>query len=485
MRDVVRSVRTILAASALAFAGLSGTGLAAEPRIIETPNADYPGFDYQTVQDTTIEACRSACLNDNRCKAFTFNTEAGWCFLKSDFGVLADAPLAIAGRVVESIDLTPGLQERRLADLDFVPGDYLDEARALAISLPRRFNPRGDAYEALRSQGVEAYRSGAYDRAASLFGRALAIADDNPGLWLDFAVASSARSPENWSDRQAAYADASAAAINAYVRSDDPTSEARALAAIGDGFRLREIWKPAYRAYRASLAIEESPPIRRAYEALIAEHGFRILSHEVDADVANPRICVTFSDDLPVTRPELPDFVVVEPDSGLAIEPSQRQICIDGVAHGTRYQVRLRQGLPSAGGEILEKASTLDIFVRDRAPWVGFAGNAYVLPAGESATIPLTSVNTDSARAAVYRIGERGLAAALRDNQVMRSLAPYSAQSIADQKGEKVWEGEIVISSELNRNVTTAVPIGEAIPGNPAGHLCHHREGCSGPERMG
>ncbi|MCP4380350.1 MAG: alpha-2-macroglobulin, partial [Hyphomicrobiales bacterium] len=464
MRDVVRSVRNLAAVSLMAFAGLSGTSHAAEPRIIETPNADYAGFDYETVQDTTIEACRSACLTANRCKAFTFNTEAGWCFLKSDFGVLADAPGAIAGRVVESIDLTPGLQERRLANLDFVPGDYLDEARALAISLPRRFDPRGKAYEALRSQGVNAYRSGNYDRAASLFGRALAIADDNPGLWLDFAVASHARSPENWSDRQAAYSDVTAAAINAYVRSDDPANEAKALATIGDGFRLREIWKPAYRAYRASLAIQESPSISRTYDELIAEHGFRILSHEVDADVANPRICITFSDDLPVTRPELADYVVVEPDAGLAIEPSQRQICVDGVTHGNRYQVRLRQGLPSTDGETLERASTLDVFVRDRAPWVGFAGNAYVLPAGDSATIPLTSVNADIAKATVYRIGERGLAAALRDNQILRGLATYSAQTIADQKGEKVWEGEIVITSELNRNVTTAVPIGEAIP---------------------
>lgn len=464
MRDVVRSVRFLLAGSLIAFLSLTAAGLAAEPRIIETPDADYAGFDYTTLQETTLDACRSACLTADRCKAFTFNTEAGWCFLKSDFGVLSDSTGAIAGRVVESVDLTPGLQERRLANLDFVPGDYLDEARALAISLPRRFNPRGGAYETLRSRGVNAYRSRDYDRAVSLFGRALALADDNPGLWLDFAVASRARSPENWSDRQAAYIDVTAAAINAYVRSDDPDNEAKALATIGDGFRLREIWKPSYRAYRASLSIRENPSVRSAYDEVIAEHGFRIVSHEVDADVANPRICITFSDDLPVARPGLANYVVVEPDAGLAIEPSQRQICVDGVSHGSRYQVRLRQGLPAVDGEMLERASTLNVFVRDRAPWVGFAGNAYVLPAGEGATIPLTSVNTEIAQATVYRIGERGLAGALRDNQLLRGLAPYSAQTIADQKGQKVWEGEIVIASELNRNVTTAVPIGEAIP---------------------
>ncbi|MCB1487660.1 MAG: alpha-2-macroglobulin family protein, partial [Bauldia sp.] len=75
----------------------------------------------------------------------------------------------------------------------------------------------------------------------------------------------------------------------------------------------------------------------------------------------------------------------------------------------------------------------------------------------------LVSVNTDVAKAAIYRIGERGLANTLRDNQFMRKLAPYSANNIEYEKGEKVWEGEIVIPSELNQTITTAVPIDSAI----------------------
>ncbi|WP_421726615.1 alpha-2-macroglobulin family protein [Bauldia sp.] len=458
MRDVVRSVTC-----AIAVLALSGLAASAEPRIIETENADYTGFDHTTLQDTTLEACHSACLADDRCKAFTFNTSANWCFLKSDFSALTFAEGAVAGRVVDAIDLTPGLQDQRLAMLEFVPDAYLDEARSLVVSLPARFDAAGAGYESLREEAAQAYRNADYSGAAIFAGRALSVADDDSGLWLDFAAASVARTPQNWSDRRAAYADGTAAAINAYVRADEPIKEASALALMGDGFRLREVWKPAYRAYRASLAIRENNSVRRAYEDVIAEHGFRVASHEVDADVANPRICVTFSDDLPVNRPELADFVTVEPSAGLAIERETRQICIDGVAHGTRYAVRLRNGLPAADGEVLERPVSLDIFVRDRAPWVGFAGNAYVLPAGDDATIPLASVNADVAEAVVYRIGERGLAGALRDNQFLRALAPYAAQTIAREQGEKVWEGEVLIDSELNQTVTTAIPIGEAV----------------------
>ena len=145
----------------------------------------------------------------------------------------------------------------------------------------------------------------------------------------------------------------------------------------------------------------------------------------------------TFSDDLPVSRPGLADYVVVEGGEGLAIEPAQRQICIDGVEHGSRYHIRVRGGLPSADGETLARPTELDIFVRDRAPWVGFAGNAYVLPAGEGASIPLVSVNTDVAQAAIYRIGERGLANAIRDNEFLRKLGPYTAENIETRRARR------------------------------------------------
>ena len=129
-----------------------------------------------------------------------------------------------------------------------------------------------------------------------------------------------------------------------------------------------------------------------------------------------------------MTRADLADYVTVEGGDNLAIEPSDTQICIDGIKHGSRYQVRVRGGLPSADGETLDHPAEISVYVRDRAPWVGFAGNDYVLPAGKGASIPIVSVNTDKAKATVYRIGDRGLAGQIRSgDNFRRQLDRYAA----------------------------------------------------------
>ncbi|KAB2872158.1 MAG: hypothetical protein F9K43_08055, partial [Bauldia sp.] len=143
MRNVVITVRRFLLVTLTAFGAALAAGQvhAAEARVIVTPEADYSGFDFETLKGVDLEACKVACLDKTECRAFTFNTRAGWCFLKSDFGILAATPGATAGRVVETPELTPSLERQRLAELDFLSGSYVDEARSLAGALRRRFNP--------------------------------------------------------------------------------------------------------------------------------------------------------------------------------------------------------------------------------------------------------------------------------------------------------------------------------------------------------
>ncbi len=451
-----------LFAFALYFAGTPA--MAAGKRVIVTPNADYSGFDMQTVKDVDQAGCQTACLADNACRAFTFNTKAKWCFLKSDFGALSATPDAVAGRIVEAIDLTPSIERQRLAELDFLPTGFIDEARTLIGALKDRYAVSGGSYSALRTAAAIAMRDGKYDDAAVAYGRALAIASDEAIAWLDFSRASLARNPSDYSDRERATIDATAAAIDGYLRSDTTAARAVALALAGGALVKREEWKPAIKTYRASLALAETQSVRDAYDKLIADHGFRIVSHDVQADSATPQICIVFSDKLAVDRPDLADFVTVEGGSGLAVEPQESQICIDGVQHGSRYIVRVRAGLPAADGEKLASPAELSIYVRDREPWVGFAGNAYVLPAGPGATIPLNSVNTDKARATIYRIGDRGIVQAIRDGRFLSNLATYSAQTIEDETGEKVWQGEVDIASKLNQTMVTAIPVADAVP---------------------
>jgi uncharacterized protein YfaS (alpha-2-macroglobulin family) len=448
---------------ALAAAVLPGSA-SADPRVILTPNADYAGADTNTLKNVDLPACQAACLKDTKCKAFTFNTKAGWCFLKSDFGALTATAGATAGRIVTTPELTPTLERRRLADLTFLQQAQIDEARTATGALKDRYDPGTTSYTALRQAGGVAYRGGNYDEAANDFGEALAIAPEEMNAWLDYARASSLRNPNDDDDKQQAATDASAGAVNAYLRADKASDRAETLAVLGDALVKREIWLSAIRAYRASLALKKDADVQASYDKTVAEHGFRVDTTNVEADSASPQICVKFTDDLPVARTDLADFVTVEGGTGLAIEPQKQQICINGITHGVRYTIRLRGELPAADGETLGHPVELTAYVRDRAPWVGFAGNAYVLPAGPGASIPLTSVNTDKAKATIYRIGDRALAEAVRAGNFLSQLSTYSADEIANTSGEKVWEGTVGIKSKLNKTETTAIPVAAAVP---------------------
>ena len=88
--------------SLMLIAGLTGIASAADQsrRIELTENSDYFGFDLRTEQNVTIEQCSTICLDDRRCKAFTYNKKASWCFLKTDHGTLKTFMGSVAGKVV-------------------------------------------------------------------------------------------------------------------------------------------------------------------------------------------------------------------------------------------------------------------------------------------------------------------------------------------------------------------------------------------------
>ena len=436
---------------------------APERRLITVPNADYAGNDYKTLKAISLDACKAACLGDKQCRAFTYDEKARWCFLKSGYGDLSAAAGATAGRIAVSPKPDPALAGIREAELAFLPKPYFDEAETLASGLSAQFNPAASNLAALLSAGDEALRARDFRGAVRAYGEALVLAGGTHDLWMRLAIASGSLKPKLHAARQRAIRQATGAAINAYLSARLPEQRARALSVLGHTFRLRAHWRPAIRALRASLALVEDENVRKTYEQIVTERGFRIVSHQVDADSVRPRICIVLSDPIPMKNPALSSFVAVEGESGLAVNAEDRQLCIEGVKHGQRYRVTVRAGLPARDGEKLEKSAELNIYVRDRAPWVGFAGKSYVLPRGAGATIPIVSVNTRRARAAIYRIGERALAASMRTGVFLRQLSPGDMRKIADETGERVWRGVIEIDSRLNVNVTTAIPVTDVI----------------------
>src|ERR1700727_2703078 len=192
------------------------------------------------------------------------------------------------------------------------------------------------------------------------------------------------------------------------------------------------------------------------------EHGFRLLYYSVDSDSASPRACFQFSEDL-AKRTDFAPFLALAGNDKPALSAEGHQLCVDGLKHGERYNINRRAGLPSTVKEGLPKSAEFNIYVRDRKPFVRFTGRAYVLPRTGQRGSPVVSVNTPAVTVNVFRIGDRNLINTVIDNDFQRALSKYELSSLGDERGVKVWSGELATATTLNQDVTTAFPVDQAL----------------------
>ncbi|MBS1201492.1 MAG: alpha-2-macroglobulin, partial [Chromatiaceae bacterium] len=436
-------------------------GAADARQLLLVPNSDLAGRDYQVLKEVELDVCKVACLADPRCRAFTYNTKARWCFLKDRYEDPRTFVGAVSGRVLEGDAAT--LADQRRADLAFLPAETLSAAAALVQGIAALAAPDQLGLVELTTQARSARGQGDGERSVALFAAAVRLAPDDSALWLGLAQAALAAKPDPHQVREARRSQAVAAAVNAYLTAGGKEEQAGSLAVLGRTLAGRNQWRPAIAALSAALAIKDDQSLGAELRQLKEQHGFRVTGHRVELDSATPRICIELSEPLARTRPNLADFVRVEDGRGLEVEAEERQICIDGVSHGSRYPVQVRAGLPAANGDVLERSLDLDIKVGDRVPSVRFSGRAYVLPRGGESALPVVSVNADRIAAVLYRIGDRSIAQVLGDGRLLKQLDSYQAEQIADQSGERLWSGTIEVAARLNQEVTTAIPLSELI----------------------
>lgn len=458
----MRATRLFFATILTVFATFAAAHAAGEARsIVTTENSDYFDFDLRTEPDVSLDQCKSACLADEGCRAFTYNTKAKWCFLKSDFNTLKPFAGAVAGKVV-ALGGEPDIGAP--AELDFVPDWMRSEAQTYRRLAVDPATPVTEGFAGLVDAGESALLTGDPRTAVQKFRAALAILPDDAALWLDLARAIAAVQPINDQEAATLKSDATSSAYNAYLSSRTASQRAEALAKLAAGLDGRDLFRPALQAYEASLLLVASPAVQAEYEDLKARKGFRVVEHTVDADNASPRICATFSEELVKTGVDYATFVTVDNRAPKGVEAKGQQVCIEGLEHGRHYSIAFRPGLPAAIGEVLETPVVLSIYVQDRAPSARFTGDGFVLPSTARRGIPLVTVNMDAADVKLFRIGDRSLAQLLSGYQFLRQLDGYDISSISEQMGEPVWEGRIEVANELNKEVTTSFPVDEVLP---------------------
>ncbi|MDB5617410.1 alpha-2-macroglobulin [Tardiphaga sp.] len=358
--------------------------------------------------------------------------------------------------------LLVGLVSAQAADKAFRRDDLADSAIKLEAQIKSEAGPIAKPAATLRTDADAAFKRGDYRAGLTTLGQIVATAPDDSANWLRLARTIFQIRPANSSETTFLLERASTAAYIAYQRAGNGGEEAEALAVLGRAMADRKLWRPALDTLRLSLDLREVADVRGQYERLRDDHGFRLLDYTVDSDSASPRACFQFSEDL-AKRVDFAPFLALAGSDKPALTTDDKQLCVEGLKHGERYNINLRAGLPSTVKESLPKSAEFNIYVRDRKPFVRFTGRAYVLPRTGQKGIPLVSVNTPAVTVNVFRIGDRNLINTVIGNDFQTALSKYQLDSLGDERGVKVWTGELATVSTLNTDVTTAFPVDQAI----------------------
>jgi alpha-2-macroglobulin len=377
-----------------------------ERRLILAEDTDFYGSDIAQLFDTTLAACQRACLSDPDCRAFTFNSRTNACFPKTEAGRIEPYEGATSAWVRDSDAGVLARAAERRDELGFLTSLDIALARTQAEELATRHVTGTWTETALMDEALRARQQNNPIRAAHYFGAALNITD-SAEVWLDYGRALLEVRVQDFVAQRDFRQRALLAAVNGYLRAEAAGLRASAAVLLAEALEINGRGRDMIPALRLAQSLQAREDTAAMLDEAIGKYGFRVTDHRVESEPAQARICAVFSEAL-AEGVDFAPFVQLAAQ-GLSVEPDGRQLCVDGVQHGQRYSLTLREGLPAASGEILARSVTLNLYVRDRAPLVRFPGRAYVLPAAGEIALPVETVNTDRLDLVLRRVSDRNL----------------------------------------------------------------------------
>src|SRR5271166_5959458 len=303
---------------------------------------------------------------------------------------------------------------------------------------------------ALRKAAEVEYQGKHYASAIDKLTSAIANGADDGLVWLRLAQSELGAQDDH----------AMASAYTAYLKSTDPVERGAALFVIGQDYDRHDKQKEALAAFEAGLAFTRLPAIAERAEELRRLVAFRVTKVEVQAEADAARACLRFNEEIGTKGGVAHgSFVRSEPKLDGIVTARGDTMCLDGMKHGTVYQVEILAGLPATTGEQMRANFTTRIAVPDRKPQIRFSGTGYVLPKEGTAGLPLTTVNVDLVKLRLLRINERNLVPSIDAERLTMSFSSYDVDEVINRTGSLVWEGEMAIAGERNRAVATAIPL--------------------------
>ncbi|RWR30225.1 alpha-2-macroglobulin family protein [Sinirhodobacter populi] len=422
-----------------------------ERRLSYADGVDLVGRDLSQIFDTSLRGCAAACLADAQCQAVTFNARNNSCFPKADVTGTAPYAGAVSGQVLTVDAAVLDRARARLGDLDFLSGENAQDAYGMARDMGLTYLTGFATPEQIEAELRAARARQDLDRAQELQG-ALIVLTDASERWTDFAALELARDGDSWRARLAA--------VNGYLRAASPAAQAEALNVLSRALERGGDTRAMIAALERAVALSPRADLAEALADAQGKYGFRITEHQIESDGASPRICAVFSEDLARSGTDYASFVQL-PATGLSVEAEANRICVEGLSRGERHTLTFRKGLPDAAGDALAKDVPITGYIRDRAPMVTFPGRAYILPRGADAGVPVNTVNATSVELRLLRVSDRNLVAAMRADYFATALDRWDQDDFSDRMAEEVWKGSADVGMEMNREVTTRLPVQE------------------------
>jgi len=229
-------------------------------------------------------------------------------------------------------------------------------------------------------------------------------------------------------------------------------------------FLLRET-PGEIRSAAAPTATEEAQD--QTLEALPQSFAFTRLQIDTASDA--PEACLVFSAPLDESgTTTYGDYLQINPTTKPSVRIAGPLLCLGGLAFNQTYQVTIREGLPAASGAATGFDEIVPVELRDRPPAAAFSGGV-ILPRDAGGEIPVTTVNIETLSIRVLRVGDR-LLSQLRQGMLDETeLYRYDANTIENEQGTLIWQGEMDIAAISNEAVVTNFPIAEVLGDAGAG----------------
>ncbi|MEP2717867.1 MG2 domain-containing protein [Pseudophaeobacter sp.] len=430
-------------------------------------DTDYYGSDLQALFDTDLASCQKACSAQKSCTGFVFNARSNACFPKQSMQTASEFLGAISALKQAQPAALIAQAEARAQRLDFLREADLAQAYSSAEKISRSFPAESAALEDMVEAAQIQARAGNDKGALRWLAQAVALSDE-AGLWAEYSAILQRHSGVLSNGKQAARKRALAAGINAYLRAPSEAVQVNGLVAMARSLESLGRGRDMVPTLRLSEDIAPRRDTAHMLERAIERYGFRVVDSEVQSDRADPRLCIEFSETLQLSGVSYEDYVKISVP-GIVATAEGSQLCVDGLEHGQRYSMTLRRGLPSGKGELLQRDVELTHYIGDRSPAVRFPGRAYVLAKTDQAALPIETVNLTEVSLRLRRVSDRNLLRSIQDGYFGRPLSQWQEEHFASDIAEEVWSGTAALQNTLNQDITTRLPLAEAIADQPVG----------------